>query len=148
MSWSAMPTVLRSAHVSATCCCSLACDFAFTFACTFSVQGLNSGEMTAVVIASPRGHRAVGSEGIMLAALDRFPKNIERRERFSTKRKIMNVHAFLESSLAFIPSLCEVLTAQKHGSAISMQEMIFPLCSAFFCSTTMFFLEHKIQHTC
>ena len=61
----------RSAHVAATCCCSLACGFAFTIAHTFSVQGLNSGKMTASVMASPSGHRAVGSEGITLAALDR-----------------------------------------------------------------------------
>jgi hypothetical protein len=68
-----------------------------------------------------------------------FPKNIEKRERFSKTKKTMYVHAPLESSFACIPSLCEVLTAQKHGFAIAMQKMIFPPCSAFFCQQPTFF---------
>ena len=95
--------------------------------------------MAAAVIAALRGSKAHGADGHMLGHWIVFPGNIEKVERFSKNKKTMYVHARMESSFACIPSLCEVLTAQKHGFATSMQTMIFLPCSAFFCQQPTFF---------
>ena len=149
LSWWATPTAFRFAHMAATCYCSLACDLTCTKVSTFSVRGLNDRKNGRCCYRVTTWTQSSWIPWNHVGSIRLFSQRTSRDVNVSAKkRKTMNVHAPLESSFAFILSLWEVLTAQKHGSAISMQEMIFPPCSAFFCSTTNLLLEHKIQHTC
>jgi len=67
-----------------------------------------------------------------------FLQNIDKVERFSKNKKTMYVHARMKSSFACIPSLCEVLTAEKHGFVTPMQTLFFLPSSAFFCQQPTF----------
>ena len=104
--------------------------------------------MATDVSASLRGRKAHGSDGIMLAALDCFPK--EHRETWTFQQNWEN-HVCACTIGVFICLHTVVVWSVDSSKAWFCHihaENDFPTMFGILLSTTNFLLEHKMQHTC